>query len=635
MAIRDALAQRYPDLSPDTLDKLDAMAGQSPDAVTPDDARGIAGDISGYFSGGASPKDAALNVYDRLAASPKPSELPAGPPRPEDVPGPHTMQDNLRPVDMAAKIQGKDPNALRADLATRGGANPTGDGQVGAPAGGGGVYAGWMPGTRQTQVHEGYSQDELEPLRDVNTDRQGAKYGRMDTEMQMANRQGVLDAHYADAYANEAQKFADHQRLLADERQAYVGEERRKLNELAVQTQKEVDPDAFMKSLGGGGQILAALSVAMGQFGASLTGGQNAALQILQANIDRSIRAQEHNIAQAGKAYDVRTNLLARNMEAFGDREKAIAATRINMLDAVKSQLDSQLANANLSDAERQRGFSLAEKLAEDRQAAEDMFMQRAHSQIVRAQNDHFVVQPTGGAGVGKPIEHTITLQDGTTYQVPEDVHKETMSKVQAHGVIDDLDSKALKLRNELRESGALMDRGAYQTKVGQLQKMAVDRINQESLAQGQGVVKKEEMEQQLQLSPYLKGFGESTAGGVARNHLPGVDTDRDVGDNLIRKQQERSRDAQRALLAGTGASLVQRGFNRDTQGNLTPVGKHTGQYAKPGERLAPNGVSGDNDTTVIPNRGPTGYETTPRAPVFGTTAAPTPSMPTGKRRRK
>lgn len=73
---------------------------------------------------------------------------------------------------------------------------------------------------------------------------------------------------------------------------------------------KEIDPQRLWKSKSTGGKILSALALAMGTFGASMTGGQNAALAIIQQAIADDIESQKLTAAQQQAAWAASYNVI-------------------------------------------------------------------------------------------------------------------------------------------------------------------------------------------------------------------------------------------------------------------------------------------------------------------------------------
>ncbi len=122
----------------------------------------------------------------------------------------------------------------------------------------------------------------------------------------------------------------------------------------------------------------------------------NTANQIIQAGIDRNVNAQMANVHNAKGAFDMQSNLYGQNLQAFGDRERAAAATKVMYLDQVKVMLDAELAKDGNQKA--QAGYLAATKaLAAEREAAAKTIATASHDQITTAQTDHFGA--FGGAG--------------------------------------------------------------------------------------------------------------------------------------------------------------------------------------------------------------------------------------------
>jgi len=158
-----------------------------------------------------------------------------------------------------------------------------------------------------------------------------------------ANRAQIL----ADQEAQKAQ-IAVNQQYITEAKQResaqaqYIQTSMAKLEQLSQKAQAKVDPEAAKGSPGS--QFMAAIAVGLGQFGAGLSGGQNAALQIVNANIDRNIKAQESNIANAKDTFGQAKSTFHEALAAFGDQRAAALATKAVMLDEAKAQAQYQFA---------------------------------------------------------------------------------------------------------------------------------------------------------------------------------------------------------------------------------------------------------------------------------------------------
>lgn len=159
---------------------------------------------------------------------------------------------------------------------------------------------------------------------------------------------------------------------------------------------RQVDPDRYF-GRHAGGRMSAALAVALGAIGSSLTGGPNQALQIINSAIDRDIQAQEHDIQNARSAANMQGMALSQFRSILGDEEAAKAATRAAHLQSFLTRLDGQMAHA--------QGNRLAHLQALRRAVVEEMEAQNA---IVAARSAYTLdiersttVKQRGGPGAG------------------------------------------------------------------------------------------------------------------------------------------------------------------------------------------------------------------------------------------
>lgn len=78
----------------------------------------------------------------------------------------------------------------------------------------------------------------------------------------------------------------------------------------------------------GGERVINSIAMALGAFGASLTGGPNTALQIIEGKINRKVAAQKAELDKKGKSVDLEKNQLAFLMSRGLDLRQAEAAMR-------------------------------------------------------------------------------------------------------------------------------------------------------------------------------------------------------------------------------------------------------------------------------------------------------------------
>jgi hypothetical protein len=232
-----------------------------------------------------------------------------------------------------------------------------------------------------------------------------------DLRLQAAQQQGMADAVYSAANAQASQRLAQHTALIQQQKEQYIAREQEKLNDLTVQAAQKVDPEAAKGT--SGAQLFAAIGIAMGAFGASMTGGQNTALQIVNANIDRNIKAQETNIANNKSSLRDQQNLYRQNLDAFGDRERAASATKMQYLDQAKAMADQQYAAAKGTINEADYKKTLA-GIADLRAAEAEKWADATKTTLSKQANEHYVapqVVDGGGGGVkGKEKLYVPTL---------------------------------------------------------------------------------------------------------------------------------------------------------------------------------------------------------------------------------
>lgn len=215
-------------------------------------------------------------------------------------------------------------------------------------------------------------------------------------EVDIAKQRGEAQAAYASAFASAQQRHQEQAQALEVERRKYVDDQLGKLQSLSAEANAKVDPDALWKEKGTGAQVAAALMVGLGQFAAIMSKTENTAAKMMDAAIERNIRAQEANIANKRAALNDQTNLYARNLAEFGDREKAVLATRMQMYDAAKAQLEAKVAQLGTAEAEangKKLQASLMERYAAAQREFGDKVTVESHSQ-----NERPVFANIGGA---------------------------------------------------------------------------------------------------------------------------------------------------------------------------------------------------------------------------------------------
>jgi hypothetical protein len=105
----------------------------------------------------------------------------------------------------------------------------------------------------------------------------------------------------------------------------------------------EIEPNRIFKNTSTGAKILAAISVGLGAYAASMTGGRNYAMEIIDGAIADDIQAQKLELQQKGAAIDDKRNLLNDLINQGMSEAEAEEASRLMLLQKAKRTLDERL----------------------------------------------------------------------------------------------------------------------------------------------------------------------------------------------------------------------------------------------------------------------------------------------------
>lgn len=234
---------------------------------------------------------------------------------------------------------------------------------------------------------------------------------------------GIAMAGQHAQQAAESEYFGQQQRDIAAQRQAELNaqtqmataqrmEQLAALKESAVQdhltrmrtvqdeiSRTKIDPDAYWKERGAGARVLGILAVGLGGFAAGLRGGgPNLPWQMLQTEIDRNVDAQVRNAQNLHRRADEENNIFRMHMDAFGDREKAIMATKNSYLEAIKAQMDEYVAKNGQGPESQSKYLKLLSKIEQTQAEIVDKLAARAEDEVT----EKFVNElRTGGKGGG------------------------------------------------------------------------------------------------------------------------------------------------------------------------------------------------------------------------------------------
>lgn len=174
--------------------------------------------------------------------------------------------------------------------------------------------------------------------------------------------------------------FIDHMRQVNDDYNARSDAARKQANraledsKAATAEFKVAMADKGLSGLVSGGNIGAAISLALGAFGAGLQGQSgNPALTVLMARVNADLNERQHRAQMAGAHADMLDRLYRRNLDALGDIDAAKNATRAGLLEEMKAEIARQSTIAGGEDkqaAAKQVNASLDAEIARSREAA-------------------------------------------------------------------------------------------------------------------------------------------------------------------------------------------------------------------------------------------------------------------------
>jgi hypothetical protein len=464
--------------------------------------------------------------------------------------------------------------------------------------------AGWQNGTRSEQTALGMKPEELAEAQASADEAYIQRKIANQKELEIAKERGEYNAAYAVGAAQVAKDAAASIRIANAERDAYVQRELKALDESASAIKAKVDPGRYWKEAGTAGQIGLALSMALGQLGAALTRSENAAMRIIEHAIDNDIKAQQIDIETSKDAYNAKRNNFAQNLAMFGDKERAILATRANALDALKAQLDANVAKLGTPEAEA-RAAKLEAQINDERAKIKAEFAEKTHDKVVQSQTQQWSpAQYAGGPGSGPPpksIKDLIQLDDGTALNVPDDKRRAIASeKLGAISEIKEVIAEAVTLREVLKKE-SLTDVGSadYRAAYKRLEKLSSDLAAKESVLNQQGALAKEEMTDFKQSNPFLLGFVSPSSfvtdlvKRLGQDYIPSVKLDRAAGDKLLASLPKQYDRRVQAVVRASGGTVVKPAVTLDKYGDVAPTYVETGLFNRPdvGSREAVPGI--------------------------------------------
>lgn len=312
---------------------------------------------------------------------------------------------------------------------------------------------GWVPGSETKQFEYGMAPEELDAAAQRYKTAITHAENAADAGYRAAEFKAKNDAYYQATRQAEEQKYAQERAALLAAKQAKIDESLADLQKRSeAVANAKVDPAAFWGegAQGGLARVLGAIAVGMGQYSSSRIGGPNTALNIINSAIDRNIAAQRDNIDNQKAGLQAKNSLYAQNLAAFGDKESALLATKINYLEQAKAFMEQQAA---LNEGSARAMENKENMLAKADNQIGDLNLKLAqlgHTREAMSSSRHY--QPGGmvGGGAAKPEDRLVTLPDGTSYLARSDKEAEAARGLESgYEQVKSLADEAARTRKE------------------------------------------------------------------------------------------------------------------------------------------------------------------------------------------
>lgn len=195
---------------------------------------------------------------------------------------------------------------------------------------------GWIPTSRKTEG-TAYSPNTINAIQNELGDQGAAAQADLEAKLTQGGAQSLADKQMAIYDEADAQQIANLRQRQTD----YLDATNNHLNDLMAKADAygHIDPDRWMHSKSAGSRIGMALAMGLGQFGAAITHSPNAAMDIIQKEIDRDVDAQKQQAENSRAAVGQAANLYQLNRERLGDNERATLATQAALRQTRIAQL--------------------------------------------------------------------------------------------------------------------------------------------------------------------------------------------------------------------------------------------------------------------------------------------------------
>lgn len=209
-----------------------------------------------------------------------------------------------------------------------------------------------------------------------------------------------------------------------------------------------IDPDQLSKQRGPLGNLVAALAIGAGAFGAAKIGGPNTAMQLIKDQTEQNIRAQEANLAKTRDEVGISDNAIAQYRQMTGDNEAARAGVRADLLtrqrDALQglaskygNQVDQAKLGQSISDlnTEIQKNDAILKSKIEAnsaQQAAATAAQARAQQGKIADFTKDFILKGDDPIEAARKANMAVTGRiygDGPMTAIPDKEHQQDLSK--------------------------------------------------------------------------------------------------------------------------------------------------------------------------------------------------------------
>lgn len=309
-------------------------------------------------------------------------------------------------------------------------------------------------------------------LSEIGQIQEGVAGARLDTAREALDtaigRAGTMEASTVEAQQAESAAAAERADLagqeanLARQREEEATTEREARRQAAEQTtakleaaQTELDGTKIDidKAYGGAaGRIFAGLAVALGSFGASMSGGPNYALQIVDQRINRELDAQRTELdKKKGKVTEL-GRLLAQNENLLGDATAARKLARAQTYTALAADIEARSKGAALGPQQQQALATLRANAANEMAALQESVTTAGAQKDLVAAQERQAQRAAAALEVSRQrkrresIEDQLTIESGKKQINAMFPDPETAAKItgRATAMAKDFDEKGL-----------------------------------------------------------------------------------------------------------------------------------------------------------------------------------------------